>query len=181
MKLLILLLMFASPAAAARPAGRDVDIITLDGVALKATYFAAARPGPAVLLMHMCITTRTSWEPVAQQLSAAGISALTIDNRGFGERLQRLVRVVAEAEIIASRACAEEMKEMPAERLAAMEQNWRQLGEAGAFLHEVMGSKFKWDDVKNTLPTRVFDDGRRTWIEFPASVAATASTSFSRL
>ena len=25
--------------------------------------------------------------------------------------------------------------------------NWRQLGEAGAFLHEVMGSQFDWDDV----------------------------------
>jgi dienelactone hydrolase len=85
MKRLILLLMFVSPAAAAPPAGRDVDIIAPDGIALKATYFAAARPGPAVLLMHMCITTRISWEPVAQQLSAAGISALTIDNRGFGE------------------------------------------------------------------------------------------------
>jgi cyclase len=67
-------------------------------------------------------------------------------------------QLVADAEIIASRACAEEMRELPAERLAAMEQNWRQLGEAGAFLHEVMGSKFRWDDVKNTLPTRVFDD-----------------------
>lgn len=85
MKLLALLLMFALPAAAAPPAGRDVDIIAPDGTGLKATYFAAVRPGPAVLLMHMCITTRTSWEPVAQQLSAAGISALTIDNRGFGE------------------------------------------------------------------------------------------------
>ena len=67
-------------------------------------------------------------------------------------------QLVKEAEIIASRACAEEMKERPAEELAAMQRNWRQLGEAGAFLHEVMGSKFKWDDVTNTLPTRVFDD-----------------------
>ncbi len=67
-------------------------------------------------------------------------------------------QLVADAEIIASRACADEMRELPAERLAAMEQNWRHLGEAGAFLHEVMGSKFRWDDVKNTLPTRVFDD-----------------------
>jgi hypothetical protein len=41
MKLLILLLMFVSPAAAAPPAGRDVDIIASDGIALKATYFAA--------------------------------------------------------------------------------------------------------------------------------------------
>ena len=57
-------------------------------------------------------------------------------------------QLVAGAEIIASRACAEEMKERPAEELAAMQRNWRQLGEAGAFLHEVMGSKFKWDDVR---------------------------------
>jgi dienelactone hydrolase len=85
MRALILLLMFALPAAAAPATRRDVDILAPDGIALKATYFAAGRPGPAVLLMHMCITTRTSWEPVAQQLSAAGISALTIDNRGFGE------------------------------------------------------------------------------------------------
>src|SRR6266487_4900759 len=85
MKRLILLLMFALPAAAAPPAGRDVDIIAPDGITLKATYFAAGRPGPAILLMHMCITTRTSWETIAQQLSAAGIGALTIDNRGFGE------------------------------------------------------------------------------------------------
>jgi glyoxylase-like metal-dependent hydrolase (beta-lactamase superfamily II) len=66
-------------------------------------------------------------------------------------------QLVSGAEIIASNACAEEMKERPAEELAAMQRNWRQLGEAGAFLHEVMGSKFKWDDVKNTLPTRLFD------------------------
>src|SRR5580765_5939353 len=85
MKPLILLLIFASSAAAAPPAGRDVDLIAADGTGLKATYFAASRPGPAVLLMHMCITTRASWEPVARQLSAAGVNALTIDNRGFGE------------------------------------------------------------------------------------------------
>ena len=82
----MLLMILSSSAAAATPAvGRDVDIIASDGTGLKATYFTAARPGPAVLLMHMCNTTRTSWESVAQQLSAAGISALTIDNRGFGE------------------------------------------------------------------------------------------------
>ena len=35
--------------------------------------------------MHMCNTTRSSWEPVAAGLSEKGINALTIDNRGFGE------------------------------------------------------------------------------------------------
>jgi glyoxylase-like metal-dependent hydrolase (beta-lactamase superfamily II) len=67
-------------------------------------------------------------------------------------------QLVKEAEIIASRACAEEMKERPAEELANMERNWRALGPGGAFLHEAMGRKFKWDDVVNTLPTRTFDD-----------------------
>jgi dienelactone hydrolase len=84
MKPVILSLVFAS-SAVAQPAPRDVDIAASDGTNLKATYVAAAQPGPAVLLLHMCITTRSSWLPVAQQLAAAGISALTIDNRGFGE------------------------------------------------------------------------------------------------
>jgi dienelactone hydrolase len=81
----ILLLVCASSLAAVQPQSRNVDITAPDGVALKGTYFAASRPGPAVLLMHMCNTTRSSWEPVARQLAPAGISALMIDNRGFGE------------------------------------------------------------------------------------------------
>lgn len=93
MRRLLLVVLLASSAAAAfdvaqawaQPASRVVDITAPDGARLKATFFPAARSGPAVLLMHMCITTRASWEPVARQLAAAGISALTIDNRGFGE------------------------------------------------------------------------------------------------
>jgi predicted alpha/beta hydrolase len=67
------------------PAPRDVDISAPDGLKLKATYYAAAKPGPGVLLLHMCNTTRKSWEPVGRQLVAAGINALTMDYRGFGE------------------------------------------------------------------------------------------------
>jgi dienelactone hydrolase len=37
------------------------------------------------MLLHTCNTTRKSWEPVGIKLSKAGINALTIDNRGFGE------------------------------------------------------------------------------------------------
>jgi dienelactone hydrolase len=76
-------LIASTPSFAA--ASRDVDITAPDGIKLKATYFAADKPGPAVLLLHMCITTRASWEPVARQLAASGINAMTIDNRGFGE------------------------------------------------------------------------------------------------
>ena len=36
-------------------------------------------------MLHMCNTDRRSWEPVARQLGEAGIHALTLDYRGFGE------------------------------------------------------------------------------------------------
>ena len=71
--LLLTALWFAS---AAPPAPRTVDVPAPDGAMLKATYYAAAGPGPGVLLLHMCNTTRQSWDPVGPQLSAAGIHAL---------------------------------------------------------------------------------------------------------
>ena len=38
------------------PAPRVVDVSAPDGAMLKATYYAAGAPGPAVLLLHMCNT-----------------------------------------------------------------------------------------------------------------------------
>jgi dienelactone hydrolase len=64
---------------------RDVTIAAEDGTSLKATYYAARGAGPAVLLLHMCNTTRASWEPLARQLADAGIHTLAFDYRGFGE------------------------------------------------------------------------------------------------
>lgn len=79
-------LLFSSPAfAQSAPAARDVTVSVPDGTTLKATYYAAAQPGPGVLLLHMCNTTRKSWDPLAPQLAAAGIHALSLDYRGFGE------------------------------------------------------------------------------------------------
>jgi len=43
----------ASTAWSAVPAPRTVDVTTPDGVILKATYYAVAQPGPAVLLLNM--------------------------------------------------------------------------------------------------------------------------------
>lgn len=71
--------------AAEPPAPRDVDLKAPDGVVLKATYYAATTPGPGVLLLHMCNSDRKAWEPVGRQLSAAGIHALALDYRGYGE------------------------------------------------------------------------------------------------
>ena len=64
---------------------REVDLQASDGTLLKASYFAAERPGPGVLLLHQGNRQRKEWDGLASQLAAAGINALTIDLRGFGE------------------------------------------------------------------------------------------------
>jgi pimeloyl-ACP methyl ester carboxylesterase len=64
---------------------REVDLTAPDGVRLKATFFAAAEPGPGVLLLHQSNRDRKGWDAVARQLAAAGIHTLTLDMRGHGE------------------------------------------------------------------------------------------------
>jgi len=66
-------------------AGRAVDLKASDGAILKATYFAASKPGPGVLLFHQSNRTRKEWADLAGQLAAAGINTLTFDVRGHGE------------------------------------------------------------------------------------------------
>ena len=82
---LLLLLLLTNLASTQTSSRKDVYISTPDGIRLRASFFFAGKPGPGVILLHMCNTTRKSWEPVAVELSGKGISALTIDNRGFGE------------------------------------------------------------------------------------------------
>lgn len=82
---LIVLLSSAPGLAQGLPTPREVTIAAPGGGDLRGTYHAAAQPGPAVLLLHMCNATRRSWDPLATQLAAAGIHALAIDYRGFGE------------------------------------------------------------------------------------------------
>src|SRR5947207_3558627 len=65
---------------------RVVDLKSANGTILKATYFAATKPGPGVLLFHQSNRTRKSWDDVAAKLAAAGINTLTVDARGSRER-----------------------------------------------------------------------------------------------
>jgi dienelactone hydrolase len=76
-----------APVCAAQdvPAPRVVDLKAADGTSLKATYFAAAKPGPGVLLLHQCNAQRKVWNGLATSLAGAGINVLTFDFRGFGE------------------------------------------------------------------------------------------------
>jgi hypothetical protein len=83
-------ILVASALAPGKPnLARAVDLKTSDGRILKGTYFAAANPGPGVLLFHQSNRTRKSWEAVARQLASAGINALTVDTDPNKTRKQR--------------------------------------------------------------------------------------------
>jgi len=82
------LALFALALACAAPAlctEKIVDLTAADGMKLKATFFAAAKPGPGVLLLHQCNRQQKVWDELAQRLASAGINVLTFDLRGFGE------------------------------------------------------------------------------------------------
>lgn len=85
-RILGLVFLFVASVAYSQSASlKDSDVTAPDGTKLRVTFFSAGKPGPGVLLLHMCNTVRKSWEPVANELSEKGINALTVDNRGFGE------------------------------------------------------------------------------------------------
>jgi dienelactone hydrolase len=79
------LIALTAHAEPAKNSARIVDLKSADGTILKATYFAAAKPGPGVLLFHQSNRTRDSWKDVATQLASAGINVLTVDVRGHGD------------------------------------------------------------------------------------------------
>jgi dienelactone hydrolase len=83
--LLVVFLLTLATTAQQAPAARVIDLKASDGTVLKATYFAAAKSGPGVLLLHQCNRQRKVWDDLAGQLTAAGINVLTFDLRGFGE------------------------------------------------------------------------------------------------
>ncbi len=64
--------------------------------------------------------------------------------------------LVAEAEIIASRAAAEEMASESPDRLAALMRQAPGMGETGQFLMEAFG-EFDFDGITQTLPTTTFE------------------------
>lgn len=69
----------------------------------------------------------------------------------FGNQLVEAPRIVA------SRACAEEMAKRPPAHRAKQLRNWRELGDAGVFIHENLGGKFDLDNMELVLPTETFE------------------------
>src|ERR1700693_6396398 len=83
--LTFLLCVLSCGVCALSAAERVVGLTAGDSTKRKASYFAAAKPGPGVLLLHQCNRQRKIWDGLAAQLAAAGINVLTLDYRGFGE------------------------------------------------------------------------------------------------
>jgi len=63
------------------------------------------------------------------------------------------------ADIIASDATLQEMRQIdsPGNPVAELLRNWRKYGEAGEYLHEVMGSRFQVHAAPQLMPTRTFE------------------------
>ena len=80
-----LLALLAVAPAAADDTHKVVSLEAPDGTALKASYFAADKPGPGLLLLHQCNRDRSAWAAFAARAAARGIHVLTLDYRGYGE------------------------------------------------------------------------------------------------
>lgn len=67
-------------------------------------------------------------------------------------------QLVNGAEIVSSRACRDEMERRPPEAFIERVRNWREHGPSGELIHELMGRKFDFEGIVNTLPTRTFEE-----------------------
>jgi pimeloyl-ACP methyl ester carboxylesterase len=67
------------------PTPRTVGLTAPDGLKLKGTFYAAAAPGPGLLLLHPCNRQRKVWDGLATRLTAADVNVMTVDLRGFGD------------------------------------------------------------------------------------------------
>jgi cyclase len=92
--------------------------------------------------------------PAARELDAV-VNTHANGDHCYGNAL------VKGATILASRACAEEMQELPPSAMAALAQAAPQLGEAGAFLQQIFG-RFDFEGIESVLPDRTFE-GELGW------------------
>jgi pimeloyl-ACP methyl ester carboxylesterase len=81
----LFVLAFSFVPLGAGAAGRKVEVRAPDGVALAATVWSAERPGPGIVLFHMCNSDRSAWSGLGEKLAARGFHVLALDYRGYGE------------------------------------------------------------------------------------------------
>ena len=61
------------------------DLESRLSTALAATLWSAERPGPGIVLFHMCNSDRSAWAGLGERLAARGFHVLALDYRGYGE------------------------------------------------------------------------------------------------
>lgn len=71
-------------AARASAGEEQVTFTTSDGIVIAGTLYPAVAGSPAVLCLHQWRSERSEFAAFARTLQAAGITALTIDMRGYG-------------------------------------------------------------------------------------------------
>jgi dienelactone hydrolase len=81
----LIAILVSSTAAVAQPVTKTVDVRADDGTILKATYTSPGKPGPGVVLLHMCNSKRQAWDTLVPLLTAKGLHVLAVDYRGYGE------------------------------------------------------------------------------------------------
>jgi cyclase len=101
--------------------------------------------------------TRDMLEGMRRSVPAAARIGTLFNTHGNGDHTFGN-QLVKNARIIATRNCLFDMEARPPEQLHELvTTTWRALGEAGAFMHEVMGSRFDFSDIVHTPPTELFD------------------------
>ena len=114
--------------------------------------------GEASLLVDTLFDLRLTREMLATMADAAPAAAhigTLVNTHANGDHCYGN-QLVSGAEILASRACAEEMGAVPPALLASMLENADQLGEAGAFFARVF-SPFDFHGIDVTAPTSTFE------------------------
>ncbi|MDE5444688.1 MBL fold metallo-hydrolase [Bradyrhizobium sp. CSA207] len=101
-------------------------------------------------------STREMLDQMHRQVPASGTIGTLVNTHANGDHTfgNQLVRG---ARIVATSKCRDEMLERPPEFFRNLFGAWRALGDAGAFMHEVMGSRFDLSDIVAAPPTTTFD------------------------
>ena len=99
--------------------------------------------------------TREMLDTMRDALPAAAALDVVVNTHANGDHTFGN-ELVGDAVIIASKACAEEMGEVPPEVMANMVEKGAELGTAGAFFAEAFG-QFHFEEVTLTPPTETFE------------------------
>ena len=101
-------------------------------------------------------STREMLDRMRRQVPAAQNIGTLVNTHANGDHTFGN-QLVTGARIVATAKCRDEMLERPPEFFRTLFGNWQNMGPAGAFMHEVMGSRFDFSDVLAAPPTTTFD------------------------